>query len=218
MLKFIRPEEDEREHLLSLTRDIISGTEAYTALCINNTVPESTFFCGYDEKELKSLVYNNGDEDIRVFGSEFSPLFTFNEKILMIYAGFELPVSDVRSLRGKELIDFYKLLSGGKMSFDDERRYVLRLKGINAGLSEVFGIYENNELISVSAVSAMNEKYGLIGDVFTHPLFRCRGYSKRVLDASVSFILSRGKIPYLRCEEKMYEHYKKAGFTYYGKL
>ncbi len=218
MLKFTRPYENEREHLLKLTSQSLEGAEAYTFLSVHGKIPEEAFFCGRDEDGIKSLVFNNGDEDIRAYGSEFSEIFSFRETCLFIYEGARIDAADVKALEGSKILDSYRLICDGRLSFDDERRYVLRLKGVNAGLSKVFGVFSDDKLISVACVAAMNEKYGLIADVFTHPLFRCKGYSSAAVGACVNFILSRGRIPYLRCEEKMCDHYKKAGFTYYGKM
>ncbi len=218
MLKFTRPYENERELLLKLSSESLGGTEAYTFLSVHEKIPEDSFFCGRDTSGIKSLVFNNGDEDIKVCGSEFSEIFSFRETCLMIYESDNIPFCNAEALRGSKILDFYKLICGGELNFDDRRRYVLRLKGVNSGLSEVYGIFSEEKLVSAASVAAMNEKYGLIADVFTHPLFRCKGYSSAAVNSCINFILLQGRIPFLRCEEKMCEHYKKAGFTYYGKL
>lgn len=218
MLKFTRPEEHERELLLKLSSESIGGTEAYTFLSVHENIPEDAFFCGREEEEIKSLVFNDGDEDIKVFGSEFSELFSFREKCLMIYEGNKILPCNSKELTGKGILDFYKLITEGEPSFDDERRYVLRLKGVNAGLSKVYGVFSEGKLVSAASVAAMNLRYGLIADVYTHPLFRCKGFSSLTVDSCINFILSQGRIPFLRCDEKMCEHYKKAGFSYYGKM
>lgn len=219
MLNFTRAKKEERDLLLSLTSHTINGASAYSYLFTHGDCDEAAFFCGRNkEGEIKSLVFNDGDEFIRAYGDEFPDFLPLNEKCLMVYPGTECPRNDSRQITGTELLNVYRLLGGGRLSFDDERRYVLRLKNVNAGLSAVFGIFDDEGLASTAAVGAMNLKYGLIADVFTHPDFRCRGYASTVLRSCMAFILSNGRIPYLRCEEAMRPYYEKAGFIYYGKM
>lgn len=220
MLKFTYPENREKELLLSLCKDSITGIEAYTFLKIHENIPENSFWCGRDEKgEIKSLVFNNGDEDIKVYGQEFSGLFTFAEHCIMVYEGNSFSENNVREITGKALMDFYKLISESDiLSYSDERRYVLRLRAVNKGFAEVIGVFCNEKPVSVAAVSATNEKYALIGDVFTKKEFRNKGLSTLCVRALVSHILSAGKIPVLYCSEEMFEFYKRSGFSYYGKM
>ncbi|MBR3766795.1 MAG: GNAT family N-acetyltransferase [Clostridia bacterium] len=220
MLKFSPPDNNVKELLLPLCRDTISGTEAYTFLKLYENIPEGSFWCGKNENgEIESLIFNNGDEDIKVFGSEFSELFLFSEKCLMIYENKTLPQSEAVEIEGNKLLDFYKLISeSDKLSFDNERRYVLRLRSVNKGLSKIFAVFLGEKLVSCAAISAVNEKYALIADVFTHPEYRKKGYAAKCVKTCVNYALSQGKIPYLRCEEKMCDYYKKLGFSYYGKM
>ncbi len=219
MLNFTRAKKEERELLLSLTSHTINGASAYSYLFTNGDFDEAAFFCGRNEAgEIKSLVFNDGDEFIRAYGEEFPDFLPLNEKCLMVYPGTECLRNDSRQITGTELLNVYRLLGGGILSFDDERRYVLRLKNVNAGLSAVFGIFSDDILVSTAAAGAMNLKYGLISDVFTHPDFRCHGFAATALKSCTAFILSCGRIPYLRCEETMRPYYEKAGFIYYGKM
>ena len=72
--------------------------------------------------------------------------------------------------------------------------------------------------MSTTAVSSLNEKYGLIADVFTEKEERGKGYALICLSEAVNFILGKGKIPVLLCEENMCAYYEKAGFEIYGKM
>ncbi len=220
MLKFTYPEACEKELLLSLCKDSITGTEAYTFLKLHEDIPEESFWCGRDEKgEIKSLVFNNGDEDIKVYGEEFSQLFSFGNHCIMVYEGAAFCENTVNVITGRDLLDFYRLISeSDTLSFADERRYVLRLKAVNRGLSKVFGVISDDKLVSASAVSAINEKYALIGDVFTKKEFRSKGLGALCVRAAVSYILSQGKIPVLYCSEELCGFYKRSGFSYYGKM
>ena len=137
----------------------------------------------------------------------------------MIYNKSTAEAGDARMLQGREILALYKLLSGkSTLSFDDERRYVLRLRAVNAGLAAVFGIMEEGRLVSSASVSSMNDKYAVIADVFSDEGYRCRGLARRCLMSAVGFSLSRGRIPVLLCDEKMCSYYEKAGFVIYGKM
>lgn len=220
MLNFTRPLYEEKEHLMFLCRDNIRGCEAYSTLCLDDGIPDGTFWCGRDENgDIRALVFNNGDMDIKITGDNFPPLFSFREGSVMVYGGSFSEDSSAVSIAGKKLLDFYRLISGGKeLSFDDERRYVNRLRAVNKGLSGVFCVYDNEKPVASAAVTAMNEKYALIGDVFTKEEFRNRGLASLCLKSAVSFCLRKKRIPVLFCEEKLCGFYEKAGFLYYGKM
>lgn len=220
MLRFTRPENEEKELILSICKENIRGCEAYSTLCLDDGIPDGTFWCGRDEKgDIISLVFNNGDADIRITGEDFPELFSFADGCIMIYAADFSDEGYARSVTGKELLDFYRLISGlEELSFDDEKRYVNRLRAVNRGFARVFGIYENESLVSSAAVTAMNEKYALIGDVFTKKESRGRGLASCCIKSAVSFILSKKRIPVLYCSEELCGFYEKAGFLYYGKM
>jgi len=220
MLKFVKATDEDVFILKDLCRDTPEGAEAYTFLTLYPSDVTEAFFCGKDENGvIKSVVFDNGDENIRVTGDGDIPFMSFQPKCLMIYDKHECPSFSAERIDGREIMEIYKLISGkNSLSFDDERRYVMRLRCVNSSLGAVFGIYEKGELVSVSCVSAENEKYALISDVFTREDKRNKGYARRCVDAGINYSLSKGKIPFLRCEEKMCEYYKKAGFSYYGKM
>ncbi len=178
------------------------------------------FFVGEDENaDVKSIVFDTGDEYFLVYGEEFPELFTQCRKCIMIYSKSTAEEGSAEMLQGREITELYRLLSGkNTLSFDDERRYVLRLRAVNAGLAAVFGIREGERLVSSASISSMNEKYAVIADVFTDKDFRSRSLARRCLMSCVDFSLKNGRTPILLCDGKMCPYYEKAGFIIYGKM
>lgn len=119
----------------------------------------------------------------------------------------------VRLLEGTEIIGAYELITGGKMTEGDSVRYVFRVRASNRGAARVFGVFgESGILTATASVVAENEKYALIGDVFTSPDFRGKGLAGALCAECCRSSLSRGKTPWLLCEEKMLPFYENMGF------
>lgn len=214
MLKFRRMCEADREILKSRCRDIIHGTESFTYLsCISRT--EEFFWCGVTENdEIKALIINTGDGNFRAFGEEIPGFLKLEKRCTMVYSKNEVIFeNDVTELENRHISEFYKKYSSSSsMGFDDKIRYVNTLHCKNKGYCRFFGITENDTLISVSAVTAENDKYALIGNVFTIPGERNKGFAGICVKKCIEFSLSQGKTPFLYCNENMKDYYKKLGF------
>lgn len=220
MLKFRKAVKEEKEKISSLTGDTPEGAVAFSLLYSSPDGISESFLLGEDENgDIKSVIFDTGDEYFLVAGEEFPPLLTRCEKTVMIYNKSSCEKGSAEILQGKEILDLYKLLSGKNiLSFDDERRYVIRLRAVNAGLAWVFGIREEGKLVSSVSISSMNEKYAMIADVFTDENYRNKGLARECLMSVTDFVLQNGKIPILLCDEKMCPYYEKAGFEIYGKM
>lgn len=220
MLKFRKAQKEEKEKIGSLISDTIEGAVAFSSLLISSDGIADSFLLGEDENgDIKSIVFDTGDEYFLVCGEEFPELLIRCEKTVMIYKGEASVKGDALLLEGKELLELYRLLSGKeRLSFDDERRYVLRLRAVNQGFAAVFGIRDKVRLVASASISSMNEKYALIADVFTAEDYRCRGLARRCLMSAVEYALKKGVVPMLLCDEKMCPYYEKAGFEIYGKM
>ena len=119
----------------------------------------------------------------------------------------------VRLLEGTEIIGAYELITGGKMTEGDSVRYVFRVRASNRGAARVFGVFNDKGILTATAsVVAENEKYALIGDVFTAPDCRGKGLAGALCAECCRFSLSCGKTPWLLCEEKMLPFYENMGF------
>lgn len=220
MLKFRKAVKEDTEKISSLISDTAKGAVAFWVLHASSDDASDFFFLGEDENAvIKSIIFDTGDEYFLLYGEEFPEIFSRCEKTVMIYNKSTAEAGDAQMLQGREILALYKLLSGkSTLSFDDERRYVLRLRAVNAGLAAVFGIMEEGRLVSSASVSSMNDKYAVIADVFSDEGYRCRGFARRCLMSAVGFSLSRGRSPVLLCDEKMCSYYEKAGFIIYGKM
>lgn len=222
MLKFTYPEYSEKKKLVSLCKDTISGCEAYTFLKVNRgPVPEGSFFVGRDEDgKIQSVVFNNGDEHIKVYGEEFSTLFNFDEKCLMVYESQKLPVVLGREVSDNTNIHYvFELLNvTNELSYDAEMRYVYRVRSVNKGYAKVYAFFIQKMIAATASISSMNEKYAYIGDVMVHPRLRTKGIGRICVDCAIYHCLTHGLIPFLRCDEEMRPFYEKLGFTYHGKM
>lgn len=220
MLKFRKAVKEEKDKISSLISDTIEGAVAFAVLHTSSDSISDFFLLGEDENgNIKSAVFDTGDEYFLVFGNEFPPLLTRCEKTVMIYNKSNCEKGRAEILHGKEILGLYKLLSGKHtLSFDNERRYVLRLRAVNSEFAAVFGIKENGMLVSSASISSMNKKYAVIADVFTDEKYRRRGLARECLMSVTAFALQNGKIPLLLCDEKMCPYYEKAGFVIYGKM
>lgn len=217
MLKFIRPREEDKEELRELCRDGIWGVEGFTLLEAGSSF-ENNFWCGKnDEGEIRALVFDNGNESYKVFGEEIPEMLLTEKICVMIYEKASvMPTENVRELSNSEIEEFYKLYSGSpSLSFDDSARYVRSLRSKMRSLSCFFGIFSENKLVSVAAVTGMNEKYALIGNVFTSEQFRHKGLARESINKCIEFSLSAGKLPCLFCKAEMRDFYKKLGFSEY---
>lgn len=219
MLNFRKARPQDKELIKALTGSTPEGAVCFTFLLCSGESFFEGFLLGEEDGETKSIIFDTGDEYFLVYGTEFPELLTRCAKTVMIYGKKEAPKGSAEPVMGKEIQEIYKLMSEkSSLSFDDERRYVLRLRAVNAGFAAVFGIKKSGLLVSCAAVSSVNEKYGLIGDVYTKRDERCSGYAADCLMTATEFILSEGRIPMLLCDEKMCPYYEKAGFKVYGKM
>ena len=226
MLKFSFPKKEDIPYLLQMTKNSIQGTEVFTFLTLHSEgIPEGSVFCGRDERgEIKSLVFNNSDRYIPVFGEEFPEIFTYEKKCLMIYDADACSASDSDSLSccselsGRDILSSYTLFSEGELSDADEKRYVYKMRSVNHGMAKVLGIKRDGALISTACISASNLSYALIADVFTLSSERKKGLAAICVKKCVSLIKEKGLTPYLLCDDKMCPYYEKLGFIYHGKM
>ncbi len=220
MLKFKKAEKKDKNILCSLLNSTPEGAVAFSELIMSTDDISDRFLAGEDDNgNIRSIIFDTGNEYFLVYGDEFPELLARSEKSVMMYRKNACEEGNAQLLRGKEILELYKLLSEkGSLSFDDERRYVIRLRCVNSGYAAVFGIKKDGRLVSSASVSSMNEKYALIADVFTEKEYRSKGLAYDCLMTATDFALKNGKIPFLLCDEKMYPYYEKAGFEIYGKM
>lgn len=231
---FCIPEENSIKYLLQQTESGILNAEIYTAL--NSDSNLFNFRIAKKDSEILGVIYNNGDNFLF---SAFDEAFYDDAKDFFAFSGnnvfssdenlrkLNLPESGIYILKGKkelchskatllsgrEIQDMYKAISGNNsLSADEEVRYVRYMKAINASLAAVFGMQEDGKYVSFAAVSASNKTDALIGDVFTLPEYRNKGYAAQCIRACISFAVKNNKTPFVFCEEKNKNFYEKLNF------
>ena len=103
MLKFRKAAKEDMEKISSLISDTAKGAVAFSVLHTSPDDISDFFLSGEDEiGDIKSVVFDTGDEYFLVYGEEFPPLLTRCEKTIMIYKGLSAEKGDAESLEGKE--------------------------------------------------------------------------------------------------------------------
>lgn len=212
-------ENKDMNKLLGLCENSAEGVELYTFLKVNKFIPDYTVWCGKNkEGNIKSLIFNDGDRNILSYGTALPAFLKKDESIIMIYKGGKV-LSCAGEIPSENIKEVYMLLSGTDfLSFDNNNRCEFRKKSVIKGLAHVFGIYENDRLVSTASVSAENKKYAFVADVFTNPEKRKKGYAKKCVLSAVSSAVAEEKIPLLRCRKNMCDYYGNIGFVRYENL
>ena len=217
--------------LLAFTRDHPWGAEVYTTVKLSGAQPEiGSLWTGSDgHGRLRLVIYDNGAYVTYLTarrgvaakppqGAEGLSLFDRPGRrgrlCRMAYRGGAVPFPEgAEPLRGTALLAMYEAVrEPGARSENTEKRYVFRARSVNAGLAETFGIYEDGKLASTASICAKNERYALIGDVYTVYRYRYQGYAARLTKACVARAQQQGLTPVLYCEKSMRKFYRKLGF------
>lgn len=218
----------QNENELSALRKAMSrnpfGCEAYTHLVLNGEKDSELFMCGKnaDGKTVR-VIFSYGGITYSfdsagcadVFDGELSP-FGGNccERLFSVRFDSDVPEEkNVRLLDGTEIKKAFELICDGKMTVGDEQRYVFRVRASAKGLAETFGAFDKRgDLLSTASIVAENEKYSLIGDVFTRQNMRGNGLAGRVCLEACRRAVLRGKVPWLLCGERLLPFYFRLGF------
>ena len=202
------------------------GSEPYTHIALDGMNAAECFLLGKDKSgTVEEVIFCFGgtgyvfkkDKKPEVFG-EFTVTpggVVSGTPLCIAEFNGKIPECDVpvKLLEGTEIIGAYELITGGKMTEGDSVRYVFRVRASNRGAARVFGAFNDKGILTATAsVVAENEKYALIGDVFTAPDCRGKGLARALCAECCRFSLSRGKTPWLLCEEKMLPFYENMGF------
>lgn len=168
----------------------IIGTKLVRAIFTGKAHTQNTTPAGFDGSPSQSLsVFNSNVNEI-----------THNANIVR--------------LDGTQIQKVFKLISNGKPTVGDELRYVFRVRAVNRSFARVFGIFDKNgDLASTASIVAENEKYALIGDVFTRPDMCGNGFAAQLCLEACRCALYRNKTPWILCSEENLPFYQKTGFT-----
>lgn len=207
------PAPGETDAVLAFLSRGIAGAEAYTFLRLNREkLPEGCFWCAFEGGAVHSVVYNNGDRTVTVApGVDPYPGLT-----LMRLTG-PLPVPDARAvpLTNADVPEAYRAMSGSEiLSPDDESRCADRMRAMRDGLASGFGVKEKGRLVSFAFITARNETSALLGDVYTLPSYRGRGYAAA---CALACAAAANREVYLLCEKPLTGFYEKLGFAVVGR-
>ena len=203
--------EEELKKALAFCAKGIAGAEAYTFLRLEGkNIPEGRFFCaGNETGETVSAVFNNGDVTVKkeAGAPPYPGLY------VMAY-GDVLPEDDpgLSPALLPETLAFYRAQGEGDLSPANEARYVYRARALRDALALGFCVKENGAPVSFAYITAQNKDTALLGDVFTVPPARGRGYARRCVKACVRAALQNNKTPYVLCEAHMEGFYRELGF------
>ena len=230
-LTFRQAREEDVPALLAFCADKPCGAEIYTSLklCGADTAVGSLWTGTDDEGRLRLAIYDNGSyvtylTERRGYAvplpkdAEGTDLFRKPPRkrrlYRMVYTGGAVPFPEgAVSLQGASIMEMYRAVKEtATLSDKAERRYVFRARAVNAGLSEVFALYEDGQLAATACLFAKNGRYALIGDVFTVYQYRYQGYATMLVNACVARAQEQNLTPILYCDKRMKKFYRKMGF------
>ena len=230
-LTFRQAREEDVPELLAFGADRPGGAEIYTTIKLCGAEPTvGSLWTGTDDAgRLRLAICDNGSyatylTERRCFvaappkDAEGSGLFRKPPRkqrlYKMVYTGAEVPFPDgVETLQGAALQDMYKAVKETETLNDRaERRYVFRARAVNAGLAETFALYEDGRLAATASLCAKNERYALLGDVFTVYQYRYQGYATKLVNACVAKAQQQHLTPILYCHKDLRKFYRRIGF------
>ena len=210
------PAGEQIEKALAFCEKGIAGAEMYTFLRLNEpNLPEGRFFCAEnDAGEIVSAVFMNGDITV----TKQAGLPPYPGLRLLRYAGAPPQKSEAAPMTLRDALAMYKTLGEGTLSPDNEARYVYRARALRDGFAAGFCIKEGADLAAFACITAQNGDTALIGDVFTRPAYRGRGYARSCVSACVRLALEQAKTPYVLCADRMAVFYEGMGFANDGQM
>ena len=229
-LRFYQPSAYDAEVISEMFAVSPALTDVYTYIRLHPAPGEdSRLWFGADgDNKIRAVLYDDGSyitqTDIAkkrftvsrsaVNGGLFSRPKRKNILSFMVFAGqLREPEKAVSLLSGTQLIGVMRLISGcEKLPDYVEKKYVEAVRAVNSRLSVYVGIYDGDVLVSCGGITAVNEKYALIGNIFTKEEYRKRGLARAVVISLVNEAADRGLIPVLYCEKNKEGFYRKLGF------
>lgn len=220
------PAPTELEQIKDRLKFSLLGTQAYTHIVVDGELSAELFKIGTDENgEIKDLLFVVGDiiylfrsnREYVLHNAEILPNGKITgDRTVVLESGKVREHcendNNIKKLTGKEISDAFRLFTNGNMTHGDELRYTFRVRCANRDLAAVYGIYDSeNSLLSTASIIAVNEKYALIGDIYTRPDVRGHGFASALLQHCSRRIMQRNRAPFLLCDESMTKFYKNNG-------
>lgn len=229
-LRFYQPSADDTGAVTQLCAVSPALTDVYTYIRLHPAPgDDARLWLGADaDNKIRAVLYDDGSyitqTDIEkkrftvsrsaVNGGLFSRPKRKNVLSFMIFCGGRSePEKAVSILSGTQLLGVMRLISGcEKLPDYVEKKYVEAVRAVNSQLGVYAGIYDGDMLVSCGGITAVNEKYALIGNIFTKEEYRKRGLARAVVLALINEAADRGLIPVLYCEKNKEGFYRKLGF------
>ena len=207
---FKTPAGDDIDRMLAFCARGIAGAEAYTFLTLERKdVPPGRLFFAAENGRIFSVVFNNGDRNVTTQAG----VFPYPGLCLLRYAGGNAPALPVLPAGLPETAAFYRQMGGGRLTPDNETRYVYRARALRDGLAKGFCVKTDGAPVSFAYIVAGNMDSCLLGDVFTVPEMRGRGYGTAAVLAAANAALQNGQTPYALCEPGTAGFYGRMGFV-----
>lgn len=231
-LTFRQAREEDVPALLAYCADKPCGAEIHTTLKLCGAEPAiGSLWTGTDDAgRLRLAIYDNGSYVTYLTerhgyavqlpqDAEGVDLFQKPSRRQRLYqmvsTGAAVPFPEgVQTLRGAAIMEMYKAIKETRTPNDKaERRYVFRARAVNAGLSEVFALYEDGAFASTACLFGKNDRFALIGDVFTVYPYRYQGYATKLVNACVARAQEQHLTPILYCHKDLRKFYRRMGFV-----
>lgn len=210
--------ENDLREIIKMTRTVREGCEPFVHCTLDGEKAAERFFIGKTpDGKTEKLIFAYGGTTY-VFGGQSPEIRTQSGVDLFGNVNGNTPaaaefcgkipaaqtVQAAVRLSETQILQSFLLMTDGKMTVGDEMRYVLRVRTSRRGHGAVFGIFDDNGMLAAtSSIIAENEKYALIGDVFTRPDSRRRGLAAMLCLECCREALGKGKIPWLMCTPAM---------------
>ncbi len=227
-ITFRQTEPGDKNILLSLSRESIGMTDIFTYVTLHPELEQTSRLWLGENGGFVCVCYDDGSyitqndlttgQFIAARSVKGVSVFDTPKKKhrleVMEYHRENIPPSEnTVPLTGKDIISALRLMSGEEKLPDYlEKRYVDIVRGINTGLCDYIGIYENGGLVSCGGIVASNAKYALIGNIFTKKESRGKGLASDIVKTLVGNATERNLIPILYCEKNMSGFYHSIGF------
>ena len=210
--RFVLPAGETKTRLLDFTSHGIDGAEIHTFLKLNfDRVPDGTLFAAEKDGAVLGAVLNTGDYTVQKIPGE--PVYPEGLFLMKSGGAPEKPGPVPSPLALSDTLEAQKLLSGTPLSPDAEARYVYRARALREGLARGCGIKEAGKLVSFAYIVAENEDSALLGDVFTLPQYRGRGYASACIRRLDLDAAARGKTLWTLTEKENLDFYAALRFV-----
>lgn len=144
------------------------------------------------------------------------PLETEKQMYIMEYKSDCKEITDIKFERNNDIYSFIKFCCENFVGISFDIAYANFARKVNKGISNVYYVKENKQIIS----GAIDTKYGedsvYITFVCTDVNYRNKSLAKKVINHIIC--QNKNKKILLKCEEKLKNYYENMGFSHTGTI